>query len=88
MAAELRMRIMFEQPETERIRQKRLAELDAETQERRAAQRERDTWERERLCDAVRNPPPAGVERPPGPDQNTTPPGDVDTPDAGPDHER
>ncbi|WP_243751486.1 LPD7 domain-containing protein [Paraburkholderia sp. BL10I2N1] len=54
VAAEMRMGIVFEQPKLESIRQVRLAELDAEAQERRVAQRERDAWERDELRDAVR----------------------------------
>ncbi|HKT97930.1 MAG TPA: LPD7 domain-containing protein, partial [Paraburkholderia sp.] len=81
LAADLRMHIAFEQPETERMRQIRLAELDADAQERRAAQRERDAWEREQLRDAVRNPPPA-------PDPDMTPPDEPDVPDGEPEPER
>jgi len=88
VAADLRMHVVFEQPETERMRQIRLAELDAEAQERRAAQRERDAWEREQLRDAVRHPPPDSVERPATPDPDTMPPAGPDSPDSEPEPER
>lgn len=81
VVADLRMQVVFAQPETERMRQIRLAELDAEAQDRRAAQRERDTWEREQLRDAVRHPPPA-------PDPDMMPPDAPDAPDDGPEPER
>lgn len=59
VAAELRMQITFDRPEVEQTRQVRVAELDAEALERRMAQRDRETWERDRLRKAVRNLPPA-----------------------------
>lgn len=88
MAADLRMHVVFEQPETERMRQIRLAELDAEAQERRVAQRERDAREREQLRDAVRHPPPDSLERPATPDPDTMPPARPDLPDSEPEPER
>ncbi|MFM0205659.1 relaxase/mobilization nuclease domain-containing protein [Paraburkholderia fungorum] len=88
VAAETRMRIVFELPELENIRQVRLAELDAEAQERRAAQREREAWERDELRDAVRHPPPPAREDPSNPDQDAASPADPDAPDSGPDIDR
>ncbi|MFP3277561.1 MAG: LPD7 domain-containing protein [Paraburkholderia sp.] len=66
VAAETRMHVGFADPELERIRQIRRAELDAEAAERRVAQRtienkrdrERDAHERERLRDILRAPDP------------------------------
>ncbi|MFM0176163.1 relaxase [Paraburkholderia sediminicola] len=88
VAADTRMRIVFEQPEVESIRQFRLAELNAEALERRAAQRERDTWERDALRHAVRNPEPPAPEDPSNPDQDAASPADPDAPDSGPDIDR
>lgn len=88
VAADTRMRIVFEQPEVESIRQFRLAELDAEALERRAAQRERDTWERDELRHAVRNSEPPAPEDPSNPDQDAASPADPDAPDSGPDIDR
>ena len=90
VAADTRMRIVFEQPELESIRQVRLAALDAEALERRAAQREREAWERDELRDAVRNPqPPTPTpENPSNSDQDAAPPADPDAPDSGPDIDR
>ena len=75
MAADMRMRIVFEQPELEHIRQIRLAELDAEADERRTAQRERDAWERDELRRVVR-----GTQLPVS-DDASTPGGDTQPPD-------
>ncbi|WP_018441940.1 LPD7 domain-containing protein [Trinickia symbiotica] len=58
VAADTRMRVVFEQPELESIRQTRLVELDAEAQEQRMAQREREKWERDELRDVVSSPQP------------------------------
>ncbi|WP_137959696.1 LPD7 domain-containing protein [Burkholderia sp. 4M9327F10] len=62
VAAETRMYVEFADPELERIRQIRRAELDAVADGRRAAQRdadrERDDHERERLRDIQRAPDP------------------------------
>ena len=88
VAADTRMRIVFEQPELESIRQVRVAELDAEALERRAAQRERETWERDELRDAVRHPPPPTPEHPSNPDQDAGSPADPDAPGNGPDIDR
>jgi hypothetical protein len=88
VAADTRMRIVFEQPELESIRQVRVAELDAEALERRAAQRERETWERDELRDAVRHPPPPTPEDPSNPDQDAASPADPDAPGNGPDIDR
>jgi hypothetical protein len=88
VAADTRMRIVFEQPELESIRQVRVAELAAEALERRAAQRERETWERDELRDAVRHPPPPTPEDPSNPDQDAASPADPDAPDSGPDIDR
>ncbi|MFM0671549.1 LPD7 domain-containing protein [Paraburkholderia sediminicola] len=88
VAADTRMRIVFDQPHLESIRQARLAELDAEALERRAAQRERDAWERDELRDAVRHPPPPTPEDPSNPDQDAASPADPDAPDSGPDIDR
>ncbi|SOF01913.1 Relaxase/Mobilisation nuclease domain-containing protein [Burkholderia sp. OK233] len=88
VAADTRMRIVFEQPELESIRQVRLAELDSEALERRAAQREREAWERDELRDAVRNPPPPTPEDPSNTDLDVAPPADPDAPDSGPDIDR
>jgi hypothetical protein len=88
VAADMHMRIVFEQPELESIRQIRLAKLDTEAQERRAAQRERDARERDELRDAVRNPQPPALADPPNPDLEAEPPTDPDAPDSGPDSER
>ena len=81
VAADTRMRIVFEQPELESIRQVRLAELDAEAIERRSAQREREAWERDELRDAVRNPRPPAPDDTINPDPDAIPPADPDTPD-------
>ncbi|MFM0632709.1 LPD7 domain-containing protein [Paraburkholderia xenovorans] len=88
VAADTRIRIVFEQPELESIRQVRVAELDAEALERRAAQRERETWERDELRDAVRHPPPPTAEDPSNPDQDAASPADPDAPGNGPDTDR
>ncbi|MFL9998508.1 relaxase/mobilization nuclease domain-containing protein [Paraburkholderia sediminicola] len=88
VAADTRMRIVFEQPGLESIRQVRLAALDAEALERRAAQRERETWERDELRDAVRNPQPPTPENLSSSDQDVAPPTDPDAPDSGPDIDR
>jgi hypothetical protein len=88
LAADTRMRIVFAQPELESIRQVRLAELDAEALERRAAQREREAWERDELRDAVGNLQPPSPEDPSNPDQDVAPPADPDAPDSGPDIDR
>ncbi|MFM0088839.1 relaxase [Paraburkholderia sediminicola] len=88
VAADTRMRIVFEQPELESIRQVRVAELDVEALERRAAQRERETWERDELRDAVRHPPPPTPEDPSNPDQDAASPADPDAPGNGPDIDR
>ncbi|TCG09583.1 hypothetical protein BZM27_04485 [Paraburkholderia steynii] len=81
------MRIAFEPPDPENIRQVRLAELDAEGLELRAAQRDREAWERDELRDAVRNPQLPVPEDPPNTDQDAIPPVDPDA-DGGPDIER
>ncbi|WP_321969207.1 LPD7 domain-containing protein [Paraburkholderia tropica] len=87
VAAETRMRVVFEQPELESIRQVRLAELDAEARERREAQRARDAWERDELRDAVRHPKPAEPEQDaqdaPG-DHSDPRPAEPGTPDIDP----
>ncbi|CAE6867577.1 hypothetical protein R69746_08195 [Paraburkholderia aspalathi] len=88
VAADTRMRIVFEQPELESIRQVRLAELDAGALERRAAQREREAWERDALRDAVRHPDPSVPDGPPNKDRDAIPPTDPEGPDSGPDIER
>ncbi|MFM0514316.1 LPD7 domain-containing protein [Paraburkholderia sp. RL17-373-BIF-A] len=88
VAADTRMRIVFDQPHLESIRLVRLAELDAEALERRAAQLERDAWERDDLRDAVRHPPPPTAESPSNPDQDAASPADPDAPDSGPDIDR
>ncbi|RKE23729.1 hypothetical protein B0G76_8409 [Paraburkholderia sp. BL23I1N1] len=81
VAADTRMRIVFEQPELESIRRVRLAELDAEAIERRAAQREREARERDELRDAVRNPPAPVPDDTINPDPDAIPPADPDAPD-------
>ncbi|SOE53990.1 Relaxase/Mobilisation nuclease domain-containing protein [Burkholderia sp. OK233] len=88
VAADTRMPIVFDQPHLESIRQVRLAELDAEALERRAAQRERDAWERDELRNAVRHPPPPAREDPSNPDQDAGSPADPDAPGNGPDIDR
>jgi hypothetical protein len=88
VAADTRMRIVFDQPHLESIRQVRVAELDAAALERRAAQRERDAWERDELRDAVRHPPPPAPEDPSNPDQDAASPADPDAPDNEPDIDR
>ncbi|MFC6307205.1 relaxase [Paraburkholderia dipogonis] len=88
VAADTRMRIVFDQAHLESIRQVRLAELDAEALERRAAQRERDAWERDVLRDAVRHPPPPTPEDPSNPDQDAASPADPDALGNGPDTDR
>lgn len=88
VAADTRMRIVFDQAHLESIRQVRLAELDAEALERRAAQREREAWERDELRDAVRNPQPPVPEDPPNPDQDAAPPADPEAPDSGSNFDR
>jgi hypothetical protein len=70
------------------IRQVRLAELDAEALERRAAQRERESWERDELRDAVRNLQSPVPEDSPNPDQDAAPPTDPEVPDSRPDIDR
>jgi hypothetical protein len=55
VAADTRMHLVFEQPELEHIRQVRLAELDTEALEHRAAQRERDALERRAARRRTRN---------------------------------
>jgi hypothetical protein len=77
------MRIEFEQPELESIRQVRLAELDAEALERRTAQRERDAWERDELRNAVRNTQLPVRSDPPTRGQDTEPPAEPKYPTAG-----
>lgn len=96
VAAETRMHVEFADPELERIRQIRRAELDAEAAERRVAQRdtdrERDAHERGRLRDILRapDPEPGDVDGgPTAPDRED--PGVPDGPDAperGPDIDR
>ncbi|WP_321899481.1 LPD7 domain-containing protein [Paraburkholderia heleia] len=81
VAADLRMQITFEQPETEDIRRIRLTEIDAEAHELRAVQREREMWEHDQLRDAVRNPPSSH-------DQDVMPPLESDPPGGGPETER
>lgn len=81
VAADLRMHIAFEQPETEQLRMIRLAELDAEAEERRVLQRERDAQESNQLRDAVRSVLPAH-------DQDVTPPTEPDAPDDPPGTQR
>lgn len=88
VAADTRMRIVFDQPHLESIRQVRLAELDAEALERRAAQRERDAWQRDELRDAVCHPPPPTTEYPSNPGQDAAAPADPDAPESGPDIDR
>ncbi|TDG02073.1 relaxase [Paraburkholderia guartelaensis] len=87
-AAELRMRVTFEQPELESIRELRSAELDAEAQDRRTAQRERAAWERDELRDIVRRPHPPVVGDTPRADQDNESPADGEAPDGGPETER
>jgi hypothetical protein len=87
-AAELRVHVVFEQPELEHIRQLRRAELDAEAQERRTAQREREGWERDELRDVVRNPQPPAEGDLSRPDQDGASHADPDAPDSEPDVER
>jgi hypothetical protein len=87
-AAELRVHVVFEQPELEHIRQLRRAELDAEAQERRTAQREREEWERDELRDVVRNPQPLAEGNLSGPDQDAGLRTDPDAPGSEPDDER
>jgi hypothetical protein len=85
VAAETRMLIAFEQPELETIRQTRLAELDAESQERRAAQRERDARERDELRNVIRNTQlPVNRDRP-TPNGDTQSPDEPEAPDGEPD---
>ncbi|SIT38797.1 hypothetical protein BN2475_170064 [Paraburkholderia ribeironis] len=79
---------MFEQPELEHIRQLRRAELDAEAQERRTAQRGREGWERDELRDVVRNPQPHAEGDLSRPDQDGGSHADPDPPDSEPDVER
>ncbi len=88
VAADTRMRIVFEQPELESIRQVRLAEIDAEAQERRTAQREREAWERDALRDVVQNPEPPAIDDRRGPERDALPPADPEAPDSGPDSDR
>jgi hypothetical protein len=88
IVADTRMRIVFEQPELEVIRQQRLAELDTEAQDRRTAQRERDALERDELRDAVRNTQLPVHDGQPTPDQGAEPPADPDAPGSGPDIKR
>jgi hypothetical protein len=63
------------------MRQIRLAELDAEAQDRRAARHEREIWERKQLRFAVRNLPQAAALAMP-------PTNEPDAPDDGPEPER
>jgi hypothetical protein len=84
VAADTRMHIAFEQPELEDIRQIRLAELDAEAQERRAAQRERDAWEWDELRKAVRETQLPVSRDPSTPTGDTQPPDDPNVADRGP----
>ena len=96
VAAETRMHVEFADPELERIRQIRRAELDAEAAERRAAQRdtdrERDAHERERLRDILRapDPEPGGTDGgPEDPDrEDPDAPDGTDAPERGPDIDR
>ncbi|MGF6971750.1 hypothetical protein QFZ94_000177 [Paraburkholderia sp. JPY465] len=87
-AAELPVHVVFEQPELEHIRQLRRAALDAEAQERRTAQREREGWERDDLRDVVRNPQPPAEGDQSRPDQDGGSHADPDAPDSEPDVER
>ncbi|CAE6861215.1 hypothetical protein R75465_07673 [Paraburkholderia aspalathi] len=100
VAAETRMHVEFADPEFERIRQIRRAELDAEAAERRAVQRtienerdrERDAHELERLRDILRAPDPepgdvdVGPEAPDREDPDTS--DGPDAPERGPDIDR
>ncbi|SIT38690.1 Relaxase/mobilization nuclease [Paraburkholderia ribeironis] len=88
VAADTRMRIVFEQPELESIRQVRLAELDAEVRERHIVQRKRDASERDELRNAVRNTQLPVRSDPPTRGQDAEPPADPEIPDSGPPTER
>ncbi|MFM0456122.1 relaxase [Paraburkholderia nemoris] len=96
VAAETRMHVEFADPELERIRQIRRAELDAEAAERRVAQRDtdrdRDAHERERLRDILRapDPEPGDVDGgPTAPDrEDPEVPDGPDAPERGPDIDR
>ena len=88
VAADTRMRIVFEQPELERIRQVRLAELDAEAQQRRTAQRERDAWERDELRDAIHNTQLTVRNGEPARNHDAEPPTDPEIPGSDPRTER
>ncbi|MDR6449643.1 hypothetical protein J2794_005781 [Paraburkholderia terricola] len=96
VAAETRMHVEFADPELERIRQIRRAELDAVADDRRAAQRdtdrERDAHERERLRDILRapDPEPDGTHsEPTDPDREDPDVSDgPDAPERGPDIDR
>jgi hypothetical protein len=72
----------------EGIRQVRLAELEAQAQERQTAQREREAWERNVLRDIVLNPQPPADDGARSPEQDEGPPADPGAPDSGPDIER
>ncbi|REE06599.1 relaxase/mobilization nuclease-like protein [Paraburkholderia sp. BL27I4N3] len=82
VAADIRMHIVFEQPELEHIRQVRLAELDAEAQQRRTAQRERDAWERDELRDAIDNTQLTVRNGEPTRNPDAEPPTDPEIPDS------
>ncbi|ACC76497.1 LPD7 domain-containing protein [Paraburkholderia caribensis] len=88
IAADTRMRIVFDQPELESIRQMRLAELDAEAQDRRTARRERDARERDELRDAMRNTQLPVRDGQPTAAQDAEPPAEPDAPGSGPDIKR
>jgi hypothetical protein len=82
------MHLVFEQPELEHIRQVRLAELDTEALEHRAAQRERDALERDKLRDAVRETQLPVRDDLPTQSGDAQPPAEPDVPDSSPDTER
>ncbi|MDR6495199.1 hypothetical protein J2797_005115 [Paraburkholderia terricola] len=87
-AADSHMRIVFEQPELESIRQTRLAELDAEAQERRTAQHAREAWGHDELRGAVRHPDRPVPDGPASKDHDAMPPTDPEGPDSGPEIDR
>jgi len=98
VAAEAPMHVEFADPELERIRQIRRAELNAETADRRAAQREtdreREAQERERLRDMLRapDPDPGGTDdgpvNPNRKGEDPAAPGGADISEHGPEIER
>ncbi|SEF13163.1 hypothetical protein SAMN02787142_8000 [Burkholderia sp. WP9] len=95
VAAEASMDVEFADPEPERIRQIRRAELNAETADRRAAQRETDreraAQEHKRLRDMLRAPDPDPGDGPGDPNhkgEDPAAPDGADTSERGPEVDR